>query len=135
MKLFEKILFKYPLWLSFIISFIIFLFLGFVVFSFFPPMTSKNILVISSVMSAMFSLLIVLLVFLNRKSDEFWEEAKIVQTLIDEAKTKDEIRSIYNNQFKDLRKKQMGQPHHIILTRMIAIMETKIQFLPEKQKP
>jgi len=132
MKLLEKILFKYPLWVSFVIFFVVFLFLGFVVFSFFPPMTRTIMLVVSSVMSAMFSLLIVLLVFLSRKSHEFWEEAERVQTLIDEAKTKDEIRSIYNNQFQDLRKKQMGQPHYIQLTQMIAIMETKIQFLPEK---
>lgn len=63
-----------------------------------------------------------------RKSQKFWDYSKEVQILVDNAKTKEEIRSVYNNEFKTLQKLSQGGPHVVELTKLSAILNTKYDY-------
>ena len=77
----------------------------------------------------LFGLMIMLMVSMMRKSIIFWDYSKEVEKLIEDAKTQEELQSVFNNQFQELRKKCQGGPQIPELTRLYTIMKTKYQYI------
>jgi len=67
-----------------------------------------------------------------KRSDKFWEYSKEVEYLIEDATTKDELRSIYKNEYVKLNNMAFGSPHYNEIMRLQAIMVTKIKYLPTR---
>lgn len=98
--------------------------------------TSENLLIngetcvkVGVVLGLIFGLLVSLMVSMMRKSTIFWEYAKEVEKLIDDANTKDELQSIFDNQFQELRKKCQGGPQIPELNRLYTVMKTKHKYV------
>jgi hypothetical protein len=91
--------------------------------------TGEACLKIGAMSGLSFGMMAMLMVSMMRKTTIFWIYAETVEELIDAAKTKDELTSIFNNEFQDLRKKCQGGPQIQELTRLHAIMKTKIKYI------
>ena len=87
-------------------------------------------LFIASIVGLLFGVIFMLMVSTTRKSQKFWDYAKEVDKLVDEADTKDIIYSIYKGEFQELIGMSMGHGHQIELKRIYAIMQTKVKYLP-----
>lgn len=105
-------------------------------FQLIDPLDSKmlisgiNCIKISTVMGILFGLIIMLSIAIMRKSQIFWEYAKVVANLIENAETKESLQLIYHNEFQELRKKCQGGPQQITeLQRLYTIMQTKIKYV------
>ena len=77
----------------------------------------------------LFGLIIMMSVSMMRKSQIFWEYSHEVEALIDNATTRAQLESIFENEFQALRKKCQGGPQVPELNRLYTIMKTKIKYL------
>jgi hypothetical protein len=77
----------------------------------------------------LFGLLMVLMIQTNGKSSIFWELARQLEAEIEETETKEQILSLYENKFNELRKRSLGGPHSTEIVRLDTIMQTRIKFL------
>ncbi len=77
----------------------------------------------------LFGLIVVLMVGQMRKSQEFWDYAKVVEEKIENAETKSALNSIRRYEFESLREMSLGGPHNTELYRLHAIMQTKYKFV------
>jgi hypothetical protein len=139
MKKLNNFLDKAPLWQIYIFgwfftgSFIAFLF--YVIEPLISDNPAKTIfsaevcLKMGAVSGLLFGLMFMLMFSMMRKSIAFWDYAKEVENLIEDAKTKDELQSIFDNQFQDLRKKCQGGPLIPELNRLYTIMKTKFKYV------
>jgi hypothetical protein len=129
---------KSPLWQIYIFgwfftgAFVAALFYGLQLID--PPnskmlITGINCIKMGALTGILFGLMIMLMVSMMRKSQIFWDYAKVVEELIEAAKTKDELTSIFNTEFQELRKKCQGGPQIPELNRLYTIMKTKIQYI------
>lgn len=82
-----------------------------------------------ALLGLLFGLMVMLMVSMMRKSTIFWEYAKVVEALIDDTTTKDDLDSIFKNEFQDLRKKCQGGPQIPELNRLYTIMKTKYKYV------
>ena len=90
----------------------------------------KAYIIFGTIMGTLFGLIITLIFSMFRKSQIFWEySTKVVENLIEKAKTKDELQSIFENQFQELRKKCQGGPQISELRRLYTIIETKSKYI------
>jgi hypothetical protein len=137
MKRLNIFLDKSPLWQNFLLGWVIFSLLSFAMFYGFRFIgdNSQNILIsveacieIGIILGIFFSLLFILSISLIRKSQKFWEYSKVVEELINNAETKEELGSIYKCEFQSLRDLAQGGPHLSELTRLYTIMQTKYQY-------
>lgn len=74
------------------------------------------------------------LVSMMRKSQIFWDYAKVVEELIESTHTKDGLQSILEQEFQDLRKKCQGGHKQLQITeleRLYSIIKTKIKYVPQ----
>lgn len=138
MKKFNSFLDKAPLWQVYIFgwfftgSFVASIFYG---FQLIDPPSSKivfsgiNCIKMGALSGLLFGLLVSLMVSTMRKSTIFWEYAEEVEKLIDDANTKDELQSIFDNQFQELRKKCQGGPQIPELNRLYTVMKTKHKYV------
>lgn len=78
-----------------------------------------------SLFTAIFSINVI---WLARRSYEFWEYAEIVKKLAEDAKTKEEVESIYISHFKKLQSMSFGNKHSDALTEIYIILKTKYNF-------
>lgn len=129
MKAFNTFFDKTTLWKVFILGWAFtggFSFLSFELFSM-PEANFNTItnLKIGSTMGIPFGLLVTLMISMSRKSQKFWDYAKEVEALIDKTETKDELSSIWENEFQTLRMLAQGGAHLPELTRQYTIMQTK----------
>ena len=142
MKKLNAFLDKAPLWQIYIFGWF---FTGaFIAFLFYviEPLISANpaktifsaevCLKMGALSGLLFGLMFMLMFSMMRKSIIFWEYAKEVENLIEDAKTKDELQSILENQFQDLRKKCQGGPQIPELNRLFTIMKTKAKYISIK---
>jgi hypothetical protein len=124
---------KAPLWKVFIFGW---LFTGgftFLLFQFFPdgrelvrdPFVNLKI---GGLMGLPFGLMVALMASMGRKSQKFWDYAKEVEALIDDAETQEKLQSIADNEFQTLVNLQMGHPHGTELHRLWAILKTKYKY-------
>ena len=67
---------------------------------------------ISGVLGVIMGLPITCLVYLGRKSAEFWAESKIVAEKIDKAETDLELSKIWDTDLRALSRKANGTPHY-----------------------
>lgn len=84
---------------------------------------------IGALAGLLFGWMFTLLFSMMRKSQIFWDYAKEVEELIENADTKDELQSIFDNQFQEIRKKSQGGPHSIERNRLYTIMKTKYKYI------
>lgn len=90
------------------------------------PVTSLKF---ASLMAIPFTLMTMLMVSMSNKSEKFWDYSKEVQALIDKAETKEELGSIYKNEFQTLRDLAQGGPHGTELTKQYTILQTKYKYV------
>ena len=67
-----------------------------------------NCIKMGALSGILFGLMFVLMISLTRKSQKFWEYAKEVEALLEKTETKDELQSIFDNEFQTLRKLCQG---------------------------
>jgi NADH:ubiquinone oxidoreductase subunit 6 (subunit J) len=77
----------------------------------------------------LFGLMLTLIISLMKKSQQFWDFAKEVDSKIKEAKPGAEIIAVYENEFSQLRKMSAGGPQNQELIRLYTIMTTKIEYV------
>ncbi len=133
MKKLENFLDKAPLWQVFIFGWMFTGIFTFLLFQFFPDGTElpRNWFVnfkIGFFMGIPFGLMVMLASSMSRKSNKFWDYAKEVEALIDAAETKDELFSIYKEEFQSLIELAQGGPHQYELKRQYAIIQTKYKY-------
>lgn len=138
MKKLNNFLDKAPLWQIYIFGwfftglFVASIFYG---FQWIDPPTSKmafsgtNCIKMGALMGLLFGLMVMLTISIIRKSTIFWDYAKEVKKLIDGVNSKDELLSIFDNQFPELRKKCQGGPQILELNRLYTIMKTKYKYV------
>jgi len=133
MKKLNNFLDKAPLWQIYIFGWVFSGMFTFLLFQFFPDGTElpRNWFVnfkIGFFMGILFGLMFMLMFSMMRKSTKFWDYAKIVEEIIDKAETKDELGSIYKEEFQSLIELAQGGPHQYELKRQYAIMQTKYKY-------
>lgn len=89
----------------------------------------KLCLLTGSVLGLVYALVIMFAILKMRKSDEFWKYAKVVEELIENAKTQYELEVIVDNEFHLLAGKSTGELQFSELRRLYAIMKTKYKFV------
>lgn len=138
MKHLNNFLEKAPLWQVYIAlwfltgSFIGVMFYGFqYIGATSPELDISGIKCITlGVMSGLlFGLMFTLMLSMMRKSQIFWDYAKVVEVLIENANTKDELESIFKMEFKNLRRKCQGGLQIPELNRLYTIMKTKYKYI------
>ena len=87
-----------------------------------------NCIKMGALTGTLFGLMFMLIFSMMRKSIIFWDYAKVVESLIDKAETKELLQSIFNNEFQDLRKKYQGGPQISELNRLYTILKTKYKY-------
>lgn len=89
----------------------------------------ESCLLTGSVLGLVYALVIMFGILKMRKSDEFWKYAKVVEELIENAKTQYELEVIVDNEFHLLASKSTGELQFSELRRLYAIMKTKYKFV------
>lgn len=92
--------------------------------------TGDKCIKIGATSGLLFGLMFMLMNSIMRKSQAFWDYTKEVEKLIDEAQTKDQLQSILENEFQELRSKCQGGPQIPELNRLFTIMKTKAKYIP-----
>ncbi len=133
MKKLNNFLDKAPLWQIYIFGWAFIGTFTFLLFQFFPDGTElpRNWFVnlkIGFFMGIPFGLILVLMTSMADESQKFWNYSKEVETLIEAAETKESLQSIFDNEFQDLQKLQMGHPHGSKLKELYAILKTKYKY-------
>lgn len=88
-----------------------------------------NCIKMGAISGLLFSLLFTSSVVMMRKSQAFWEYAKVVEELIEAADTKELLQSLFDKEFQDLSKKCQGGPQTPELTRLYTIIKTKYKLV------
>jgi hypothetical protein len=137
MKKLNNFLDKAPLWQIYIFGWFLTGAFGasiFYGFQLIDPPNSKmlisgiNCIKMGALTGTLFGLMFMLIFSMMRKSIIFWDYAKVVESLIDKAETKELLQSIFNNEFQDLRKKYQGGPQISELNRLYTILKTKYKY-------
>lgn len=84
---------------------------------------------ISVILSAILSTMITLVLQMSKMSDKFWENAKELSKMVDDAESKVELDDIYKNKFQQTNKLSSGRPHYTEMERIYAIMKTKYKYV------
>jgi hypothetical protein len=135
MKKLNNFLDKAPLWQLFIFGWIFTGAFTFLLFQYSDVLiggTSSRAIVnlkIGGLMGVMFGLAFMLMFSMSRKSDKFWDYAKVVEELINKAETKESLQLIFDNEFQDLQKLQMGHPHGYKIKELHTVLKTKYQYI------
>jgi hypothetical protein len=138
MKNLNNFLDKAPLWQIYIFgwfltgTFTASIFYGFQLID--PPnskmlITGINCIKLGAITGILFGLMFMLMFSMSRKSQIFWDYAKVVEGLIENAETKEALQSIFDNEFQDLRKKCQGGPQIPELNRLYTILKTKYKYV------
>lgn len=92
----------------------------------------KNVIIllkVSGAMGAIMGIPTTCMVYLSRKSAEFWAESKVVGEKIDKAETDLELSKIWDTDLKALSRKASGTPHYYEVRRLKTIIETKAKYV------
>lgn len=136
MKKINNFLGKAPLWKVWLVFYpIITVFVGGSVFliDYFEPTNNVftkdfNYLKFGAFMSMVFTTMFTLMTSMMRKSQMFWDSAKELEDLIDNVKSKEDLKNIYYNQFQELRLKCLGGHQIGELNRLKSIIETRYKY-------
>lgn len=94
-----------------------------------PTLKTSDIPFFSLIFGVVGGLLFLIAVLSLRKSRKFWDYAKIVEKLIDDANSKERLDSILKWEFETLRELCIGGPQITELNRLFTIMKTKYQYV------
>lgn len=94
-------------------------------------LASNNNIKFSLILGLILGLMFMLMISMSRKSSKYWEYAEVVEKLIEDATTKQELKNIYANEFKELRHLAQGSLHYQESKRIYAILETKHKYIKE----
>ena len=138
MKHLNNFLEKAPLWQVYIAgwfltgSFIATMFYGFEYIAVISPEFDISVIKcikLGVTSGLLFGLMFTLMISMMRKSQIFWGYAKVVEVLIENANTKEELESIFKMEFQNLRRKCQGGPQIPELNRLHTIMKTKFKYI------
>lgn len=134
MKALNNFLLKAPLWQVYLFGWFFtggFMASLFYLFPSTPELDFSGIrcLKVGALSGLIFGLAIMLAVLMIRKSSKFWAYAETVEEIIQKASTKEELESIFENEFQTLREMSLGRPHTQELTKLYHIMKTKHQYI------
>jgi len=140
MKVIDNHFDKAPLLKVYLIGVLIFGTFTFLLFQFISPMLTvegKNALTtivdikISVAVGLIFGLMWLLMVTGSRSNSKFWRYAEAVEKLVEDADTKQTLKDIYANEFKELKHLAQGGPHYYEAKRIYAILETKHKYIKD----
>ena len=138
MKKLNYFLDKAPLWQNYLLGWVIFssftsaMFYGFQFIGNTPhniEISGENCILIGATIGMLSSLMFTWLLLLVRKSTIFWNYSEELNSLIEAANTKEELQSIFDNEFQELVNKAQGNPHIFELTRINSILRTKYKYI------
>jgi hypothetical protein len=97
----------------------------------------KTVLGIGGIFGVLMGLLFSFATATNRRSQAFWDRAKEVEKRLDDAKTSQDLDTIFNEEFSSDNGKLKGLcipgPHHNQeIIRLYTVYVTKYKYLPEK---
>ena len=84
---------------------------------------------IALIMGAAMGLGFTSIVFMSRKSDEFWREFGELEKKVEKAETYEEVKSLHNEDLNKVWSKASGHPHYSELKRLKAILVTKSKYV------
>lgn len=67
--------------------------------------------------------------YTSKQSNIFHTECDKLEALVENAKTKKELEDLYENEFKEVKKKSLGDYHSVRLREVYIIMKTKYKFV------
>ena len=79
-------------------------------------------------MGMVLSWMVILITSMERKSIIFWDYVKIIETLINNVKTKKELEDIWANEYQELIKNCQGGPQIGEVKRIKSIIETRYKY-------
>ena len=111
--------------------FIFFLIIGLLISTLFALPDSLELIQIlpAFIISLLFVGVEILVDSMCKSSDAFWRYAREIENLIENAETKDELQTIYNNEFQKLVKMQMGKTHSTMLVKLDSTLTTKYKYI------
>jgi len=132
MKKLNKFLDKASLWKVYIFGFITMTIMCFIIWCLMDKFILDNgtinfivTIKISIAMGAITGLMFTLMQSMIRRSNVFWDNAKILEDKADKAETKAELKELFDNDFKELKRMSQGGPHYSEIARLYAIINTK----------
>lgn len=132
MKKLNKFLDKASLWKVYIFGFITMTIMCFIIWCLMDKFILDNgtinfivTIKISIAMGAITGLMFTLMQSMIRRSNLFWDNAKILEDKAEKAETKAELKELFDNDFKELKRMSQGQPHYSEIARLYAIINTK----------
>jgi len=134
MKKLEDFLRTAPIHKVALVFFIIFSLITLLIGLLFSIETWRMNVLISVILGGLFALVKTLMLSGMRQSELFWNYAKVVESLISSANTKETLEDIHKKEFVDLRNKSMGGPHVDELNRLHTIMKIKYEYVPHQEK-
>jgi len=81
------------------------------------------------IFGGVFASMVLCTVNLGRLSASFWEDARELDKLINEADDKETLQKLYKEKFEELKKKSFGGIHRGELLRLHATMTTKYKYV------
>ena len=81
-----------------------------------------------ALMGMVLSWMVILLTSMERKSTIFWDYVKIIETLINNVKTKKELEDIWANEYQELIKNCQGGSQIGEVKRIKSIIETRYKY-------
>ncbi len=123
-----------PLWQIFIAIFFSFSVLFFPIIFILNHLTMVGVdLILNIKLSVSIGLLVgvvgTLLTSIARKSIVFWDYAKKLECMVNDAECKEVLDKLYNKDFQELRKLSFGGPHYEELRKIHTIMKTKYKYV------
>ena len=93
-----------------------------------------NYFKIGASISMIYTTIITLIINNNKQSYLFWDSVKEIETLIDNAKNKDDLNNIYNNQLKKLASDYYPGEQENEVKRLKTIIESRYEKFNKKTK-
>ena len=84
---------------------------------------------VSLILGFIVSLLTSLMFYTSKQSNIFHIECDKLEALVENVKTKKELEDLYENEFKEVKKKSLGDYHSVRLREVYIIMKTKYKFV------
>ena len=96
-------------------------------FDYIKPISTIINIKIGAGIGFVFGLLFMITTSMARKSDKFWNYSKIVEDAVKLAKTKSELKSVYDDELQTLRRMSLGGPQNYKVQEISTIINTKYQ--------
>lgn len=136
MKKFAEYIFeKAPYWIVFFIGWLVSTIFGFVIWTFFSYIDNDNLSLLKTFYLNLFlgfvigGIMFLLYISTFRKELLFSKYSKEVEELVENAKTKEELLLISENEFSKLKNLRSSLYNNIKINEIFAVMKTKYKYL------